>query len=65
MKLKPEIVEKKIKNYALQSLTLIFETSNGIKNKFVQPGEIITVPESWISGQVKELHRRRMIRIYN
>lgn len=65
MKLKQEVIIKKIKNYALQSLTLIFETSEGVKNKFVRPGEIITVPESWISGQVKELHRRRMIRIYN
>lgn len=65
MKLKAQIEEKKIKNYALQSLTLIFNTPDGFKNKFVKPGEIITIPEAWITGQVKELHRRRLVRIYN
>jgi hypothetical protein len=60
-----EIQEKKIKNYSLQGLTLIFSTPNGFKNKYVKPNEIVTVPESWITGQVRTLHSRRMIKIYN
>lgn len=57
--------EKKIKNHSLQGLTLVFSTSEGFKNKYVKPSEIVTVPESWITKQVRTLHTRRLIKIYN
>lgn len=56
---------KVVKNDSLQAFTIYFNTEKGCKEKWIQPGESIVVPESYITEQIKTLHRRRIFTISN
>jgi len=56
---------KAIKNDSLQAFTIYFQTEKGCKEKWMQPGETLVVPEHWITEQLKTLHRRRIFKIFN
>ncbi len=56
---------KVVKNDSLQSLAIFFNTENGCKERYMKPGESIVVPESYITEQIKTLHRRRLFKISN
>lgn len=56
---------KVVKNDSLQAFTIFFNTEKGCKEKWIQPGESIVVPESYITEQIKTLHRRRIFTISN
>ena len=56
---------KRVKNDSLQSFTIFFNTEKGCKEKWIQPGESIVVPESYITEQIKTLHRRRIFTVSN
>jgi len=56
---------KVVKNDCLQSITVYFSTEKGCKERFMQPGESLVVPESYITEQIRTLHRRRVFKISN
>lgn len=56
---------KVIKNDSLQSFTVFLNTENGCRERWLQPGESIVVPESYITEQLRTLHRRRIFKISN
>lgn len=56
---------KRIKNNALQSLELYFNTEKGIFRKYLKPNTSIEVPEHYISEQVKNLSKRHLLKISN
>lgn len=56
---------KVVKNDSLQSLSIFFNTEKGCKEREMKPGESIVVPESYITEQIKTLHRRRLFKISN
>jgi len=56
---------KVVKNDSLQTLTIYFNTEKGCKERFMRPGESLVVPESYITEQIKTLHRRRIFKISN
>jgi hypothetical protein len=60
----PEVT-KLIKNYSLQGIYVILETSEGSNHVWLEPKKAIRVPESQISQQIKNLHRRRLVIISN
>lgn len=56
---------KVVKNDSLQAITVFFNTDKGCKERWMQPGETIVVPENYITEQIKTLHRRRVFTISN
>jgi hypothetical protein len=56
---------KLVKNNSLQSFTVFFNTEKGGKERWMQPGETILVPDKYITEQIKTLHRRRIFKITN
>lgn len=56
---------KSIKNYSLQGITIILKKGNNFENVWLTPKQSIRVPESQITQQIKNLHRRRLINIGN
>ena len=56
---------KVVKNDSLQTFTVYFSTEKGCKERNMQPGETIVVPENYITEQIKTLHRRRIFKISN
>jgi hypothetical protein len=56
---------KQIKNNSLQAFTIFFNTEKGCKERSMMPGESIVVPESYLTEQIKTLHRRRIFKISN
>ena len=62
---KERLVMKQIKNDSLQSISVFFNTEKGCKEKWLTPGESVVVPESYITEQIKTLHRRRIFKITN
>lgn len=56
---------KVIKNYSVQGLFVILQTSEGVVQHWLEPKQSITVPEAHISQQIRNLHRRRLINIGN
>ena len=56
---------KLIKNDCMQTITVFFQTETGCKERSMRPGETIVVPESYITEQIKTLHRRRVFKISN
>lgn len=56
---------KLVKNDSLQSITIFLNTEKGCKEKWLQPGQSIVVPEGYITEQIKTLHRRRIFTISN
>jgi hypothetical protein len=56
---------KVVKNDSLQTFSIYFNTEKGCKEKFMKPGESIVVPDSYITEQIKTMHRRRVFKISN
>jgi len=56
---------KAVKNNSLQSFTVYFNTEKGCKEVWMSPGKTLVVPASYISEQIKTLHRRRIFKISN
>ncbi len=56
---------KSIKNYSLQGIAIILKKGNNFENVWLTPKQSIRVPESQITQQIKNLHRRRLINIGN
>lgn len=56
---------KTIKNYSLQGLHVLINTEEGPEFIWLQPKQVITVPEHQISEQAITLHQRRLIVISN
>ena len=55
---------KNIKNQSSQGLEIFLTTEIGPKTHWISPREIIQVPSSYISSQLKLLHKRKLIKIY-
>lgn len=56
---------KTVKNDSLQTFTVFFNTEKGCLEKNLKPGESIVVPETYITEQIKILHRRKIFKISN
>jgi hypothetical protein len=56
---------KTIRNEALQRLELYLDTDRGSKRVWLMPKETIVVPASYLSGQIKNLTERRILKVRN
>jgi hypothetical protein len=56
---------KLIKNYSLQGLSLTIKKGSTFETVWLNPKASIRLLESEITQQIKNLHRRRLIRIGN
>jgi hypothetical protein len=56
---------KRIKNDSLQTFVIYLNTEAGEKEMYVKPKESIVVPQTYITEQVNNLHRRRLFKITN
>lgn len=56
---------KRVKNDCMQTIVVFFNTETGCLEKYMKPGETIVVPETYITEQIKTLHRRRIFKISN
>jgi hypothetical protein len=56
---------KLVKNTSLQAFSVFFNTEKGCKEQTLGPGQSIVVPASYITDQIKTLHRRRIFKISN
>lgn len=63
--IEPSEATKVIKNYSVQGLFVILQTPDGNKQEWLEPKQSIKVPEAYISQQIKNLHRRRLVTIGN
>lgn len=61
----PTEATKLIKNYSVQGLFIILKTPEGVIHKWLQPKESVRVPESQVSQQIKNLHKRRIVSLSN
>lgn len=56
---------KVLKNYSLQGRSVILNENGVFRVVWLAPKESISVPESQITQQIKNLHKRRLIVIGN
>jgi len=56
---------KTVKNNSLQAFTVFFNTEKGCKEKWLKAGQSIVVPDTYITEQLRTLHRRRIFKISN
>lgn len=56
---------KVLKNYSLQGRSVILNENGVFRVVWLAPKESISVPESHITQQIKNLHKRRLIVIGN
>ena len=56
-------VLKSVKNVSVQGLSVILEVADGYESRWIEPREVIQVPENQVSQQMRNLHRRRLINI--
>jgi len=56
---------KSIKNEALQRLEIYLDTDRGPKRIWLLPQETIVVPNTYLSGQIKNLSGRRVLSVRN
>ena len=56
---------KVIKNDSMQSFFVYFTTEKGCKERWMQPGESVVVPDNYVTEQIKLLHERRLFKISN
>ena len=54
---------KTIKNVSIQGLEIYVSTPNGPETIWVQPRQSITIPESYVGSQIKQLAIRRMVKV--
>jgi len=55
---------KSIKNESLQGLEIYLNTPKGAITTWLTPRAVITVPNSYITEQVKVLAKRRMLKVF-
>ena len=56
---------KRVKNDCMQTIVVFFNTETGCLEKYMKPGETLVVPETYITEQIKTLHKRRIFKISN
>jgi len=56
---------KKIKNEAVTGKMIILKTPQGPKGVWLSPKEEVVVPESYLSTTIKNLQKRKILRILN
>jgi hypothetical protein len=56
---------KSITNDSLQGFEIHFRTPKGNTTKWLKPKETIVVPASYITEQVKNMQRMRLLRVKN
>lgn len=54
---------KSVKNLSVQGLSLVLQLTEGYDSLWLEPRQVVQVPDSQISQQMKNLHRRRLINI--
>jgi hypothetical protein len=65
IKIKDSVIQKRIINKSVQGLSVILTSGSGFKSVWLAPKQQVTVLESEITQQVKNLHKRRLISIEN
>jgi hypothetical protein len=61
----PAQVTKTIKNYSLQGLSLVIQNGADFETIWLEPKKSITLSESQITDQIRNLHKRRLLQIVN
>lgn len=56
---------RSITNDSLQSFEVHFRTPKGIKSRWLTPRETIVVPTSYITEQIKNMQKMRLLRVKN
>jgi hypothetical protein len=56
---------KLVKNTRLQSCTIFFSTEKGCDERWLKPGEGVVVPDHYITEQVLNLAKKRILKIVN
>ena len=52
-----------VTNTSMQGISIPFKTPQGVKYVFLAPSQNVQVPDNWDSKIVKNLVRRRMVRM--
>jgi hypothetical protein len=56
---------KLVKNTSLQAFTIFFSTEKGCDERWLQPGEGVVVPDHYITEQVLNLAKKRILKVVN
>jgi len=56
---------KLVKNTSLQAFTIYFSTENGCDERWLKPGEGVVVPDHYITEQVLNLAKKRILKVVN
>jgi len=56
---------KLIKNNSVQSFTIFLKGEKGCIEKWLQPGQGIVVPDTYITEQINIMSRRRILSVTN
>ena len=56
---------RSITNDSLQSFEVYFRTPKGAKSHWLAPRETIVVPKSYITEQIENMQRMRLLRVKN
>jgi len=60
------IPQKSVRNECLQSLEIYFVKESGeVENYWLKPKEMIKIPSSGVTAQLRLLQERRMIKVIN
>ena len=59
------LVTKTVRNKSVQGFSIILNSSSGYQTVWLSPKQKITVLESEITQQIKNLHDRRLVSIEN
>jgi len=65
IKINNPVAYKRVINKSVQGLSVILNHGSGFKSVWLAPKQYVTVLESEITQQVKNLHKRRLISIEN
>ena len=56
---------KQVKNDSMQSLHVFLNTEKGVQRRWMRAGEMIVVPDHYMTSQLENLHNMRILRIRN
>jgi len=56
---------KRIKNDSLQAFFIYLNTDQGIQEKWLRPKESVVVPDEYITKQINNLTKRRLLKLIN
>jgi len=56
---------KLVKNTSLQAFTIYFSTESGCDERWLKPGEGVVVPDHYITEQVLNLAKKRILKVVN